>query len=506
MGEAPAFSMMPRFFDSVGREFSTALSAAVAVSAALALGLAACAISPATGRPVFTGFMTTASEIQIGRAENPKVLAAFGGAYPDAALQRYVSEVGARVARQSEREDLTYTFAVVNSPIVNALAIPGGYIYITRGMLALIDNEAELAGVLGHEVGHIAALHIAQQVGRRQALGLGLSVLGAVVQEPLILRGTGLAATLYLRSFSRQEEYEADMLGVRYTSGAGYDPRAMVQFLRTMKAYDDLQAKLTGRAPGSADVFSFLATHPTAVDRFERAMAEARAVPVAKPEVGRDRYLHQIDGLLYGEGASEGFIRDRSFVHPILKIRFRFPDGFQPFNTPGRVFAVGPGKSLIVFDGATSSSSPADYLTRQWARGVTLRDVKSVTINGLEAVTARTAVTTNRGPMEMMLAVIRADPAHVYRFRAEIPPALMASLAPEAERTIMSFTRLSDHEAAAIKARRVRAVRVAKGETVEDLARKCDFERYSVEQFRVLNGLQPGERLTAGQLVKIVSN
>jgi predicted Zn-dependent protease len=499
---------MRRFFGSVGLRFSGVWILLVAAIAASALGLAACATSPATGKPVFTGLMTTASELQIGRAENPRVLAAFGGAYADPALERYVGEVGARVARQSEREDITYSFAVLNSPIVNALAIPGGHIYITRGMLALINNEAEMAGVLGHEVGHIAALHISQQVGREQALGLGLSVLGAVVQEPLILRGTGLAATLYLRSFSRQEEYEADMLGVRYTARAGYDPRAMVQFLRTMKDYEDLDAKINGRLPGSAGVFSFLATHPTTVDRFQRAMAQARAVAMAKPEVGRDRYLKRIDGLLYGEGASEGFIRGHSFVHPILKIHFRFPDGFQPFNTPGRVFAVGPSNSLIVFDGVRGpmKGTVASYLAQQWARGVTLHDVRSVNINGLDAVTARTAVTTNRGPMEMMLAVIRTDPSHAYRFRAEIPPALMSTLAPAVEQTIMSFTRLTDREAAALKARRIRIVRVAAGETVEDLARKCDFENYPAEQFRVLNGLQPGEPLTAGQLVKIVGD
>jgi predicted Zn-dependent protease len=158
---------------------------------------------------------------------------------------------------------------------------------------------------------------------------------------------------------------------------------------------------------------------------------------------------------------------------------------------------------LIVFDDAVVSARLTDYLTQQWARGVTLREVKSVTINGLDAVTARAAVTTSRGPTEMMLTVIRAAAPRVYRFRAEIPP---APLAPEVERTVMSFTLLSDLDAAAIKVRRVTIVRVSEAETVEDLARRCAFENYSVDRFQVLNGLRSTEALKPGQLVKIVTD
>jgi predicted Zn-dependent protease len=161
---------------------------------------------------------------------------------------------------------------------------------------------------------------------------------------------------------------------------------------------------------------------------------------------------------------------------------------------------------LIVFDAAVISEPLTDYLTQQWARGVTLREVKSVTINGLDAVTARAAVTTSRGPTEMMLAVIRATPPRVYRFRAEIPPALLKSLAPEIERTVMSFMLLSDRDAAAIKERRVTIVRAGEAETVEYLARRCAFENYRVERFRVLNGLGSAEALKPSQLVKIVTD
>lgn len=195
----------------------------------LTLTLSECSINPATGRPALTGFTSTADEARIGREEYPRIVEAFGGIYNDSASQRYVQRIGESVANQAESADTTFTFTILDSAIVNALSTPGGYVYLTRGLLALANNEAELAGVLAHEVGHIVARHHAQQQSRHTLVSIALAALAVGVNAPLpALQGTQLIALGYLARFSRDQEFEADKLGARYMARAGYDPSAMV--------------------------------------------------------------------------------------------------------------------------------------------------------------------------------------------------------------------------------------------------------------------------------------
>jgi predicted Zn-dependent protease len=484
------------------------LLTATVATAPFALVSNGCAVSPATGRPVLTGIMTPAEEARIGSQQHPQILQAFGGAYDDPALNSYVNRVGQSLARQTERTDVTYTFTILNSPIVNAIATPGGYVYVTRGLLTLADNEAELAGVLGHELGHITARHHAQQQTRETLATIGLAALAiAAGAPPALMQGTQLAALAYLRSFSREQEYEADQLGARYTARAGYDPQAMVTFLRTLQAYTKLEETMLGRA-ARAERFDFLATHPTTADRISSAIAAAKITVSPNPIVGRDSYLEAINGMLYGAPAAQGYIRGRVFSHPVLRIRFEVPPEYQLFDTSKAIFAPGPGDALIIFDAAPQAERLQQVTMAQYVSAATrapLSEVKTMRVNGLEAATGWVKVGTNRGPMELRLAAIRTDRSHVYRFRFLTPLSLLAQLGPGNLRTIQSFRLLTAAEAAALKPLRVRVVTVKKSDTVAAMANRMAFESYQAERFRVLNGLAPGAALSPGQRVKIIA-
>lgn len=470
----------------------------------LGTALSACAPNPATGGSSLTGFSSTAAETQTGVDQNPAVLAAFGGVYADASLGAYVSEVGKRVAAGSERTDISYTFQVVDSPIVNALAIPGGYIYVSRGLLALMNNEAELAGVLGHEVGHVAAMHHAQGQVRDTIAQVGMLPLALV--SPLLLGAPQMAAQSYLRSFSRDAEYQADTLGIRYVARAGYDPAATAAFLNTMRNYEQVQALIDGRSAGSIDQVDYMATHPNALERYRRALAQASQIKVANPIVRRREFLARIDGIIYGESPEQGYIRGRMFAHPKLRFAFEVPAGFELFDTSDAIYASGPDNAMIVFDSAPEPSTLAmtGYIRQVWAKGIEVHEVRRGEINGLEAATAIASATTKSGPITMRIVAIRMDATHIYRFRFMAPSPGAQALAPAFAKTAGTFKRLSAAEAALLKPRKLKLVTVAKNDTVATLAKRCAFDKFPQEQFRAMNGLAPDSNQIPLQQVKLV--
>ena len=483
------------------------------LSAPLALsGLQGCVTNPATGASTFTGGMTTSKEIRIGRENHPKLVKDFGGEFGSPALRRYVNSIGQLLAQTVERKDFKYTFTVLNSDIVNAFAMPGGYIYITRGLLALADNEAQLAGVLAHELGHITALHHAKRYGQ----GVLASVLlaGAGIFAGQVAPGSGgsimqagqLGTVAVLRSFSRDNEFEADDLGVRYMSRAGYAPRAMAGFLGKLRAQSKLSAQLRGDSPGSIDKFNYLATHPAPVERVNRARANAARVNVSSPITAQKIYFSKIDGILYGDDPKQGFVRGRAFVHSELRFRFDVPPGFRLFNSPNVVVAFGPDESRIIFDRAPKPSDGpvAFYLTNVWGKKLRLSRAEAININGLEAATATTQVRTNRGLNDLRLLAIRLDLQTIYRFVFLTSPKQTAKLAVGLRRTTHSFRRISVSEAKAFKPLRLKILRAGRGTSQAGLAQRMKFADFRLERFRVLNGLDPNQRLRTGQLVKIV--
>ena len=478
----------------------------LAAAGLLAALLSGCAQNPATGGTTFTGGLSQADEIRMGRENHPRIIKEFGGEYGTPELKRYVDGIGQLLARTSERSDLQFKFTVLNSDIINAFATPGGYVYITRGLMALANNEAQLAGVLAHEIGHITALHHAQRHGQSLLANIGVAAVGILVGREAAQVGQMGAVTL-LQSFSRENEYEADELGVRYLSRAGFEPAAMAGFLAKLRADSRLTALRRGESPDKVDQFNYLATHPAPAARVERATALARQANVRNPLTARDISLSNLDGLLYGGDPEEGFIRGQDFLHPKLRFAFTVPDGFSLMNSSTAVHAFGPNKSRIIFDRA---SKPADgsmeyYVGQIWGAKMNLRNLETIRVNGLDAATATTRIRTNDGTFDARLTAYRIDTQTIYRMIFLTAGADTNRLATGLRRTTYSFRTLSPAEASRLRPLVLRIVTVQPGDTVESLARRLPYSDFKVERFEVLNGISRTNRLVPGQKLKMIT-
>jgi predicted Zn-dependent protease len=308
-------------------------------------------------------------------------------------------------------------------------------------------------------------------------------------------------------SYSRDQEFEADTLGVRYLSRSGHDPNAMSTFLNRLLAYSRYQAALAGR-PEAADAFDITQTHPRTADRVERAIEAAGGRQVSGPVVARDLYLSKIDGLVYGDSPAQGYVRGRRFIHPELGFSFEVPEGFELANTPERVVAQNEAGAAILFDRAKQASSApmTRYVAEVWARDVDLRDLQAIEVNGMKAATAWTQANTRQGKADFRLVAIRFDDGAIYRFLFVTPTGLTASLSEPLRRTTYSFHRLSDGELADLKPYRIAIYQVQAGDTPEALARRMPLGDQSFGLFLVLNGLRQGEPLVAGRKVKLVTD
>ena len=297
---------------------------------------AACATNPVTGKKQMS-LLSEAEELAIGQQQDAEIRREMG-VYDDPELQRYVSDIGQELARNSHRPNLPWTFTIVDSPAINAFALPGGYVYVTRGILAYLDDESELAGVLGHEIGHVTARHAAQAYTRQAQANLGLMVLSIFVPstQPFTdLGATGLGV-LFLRN-GREAELEADRLGVEYGSGAGYDPPGVPRFLSTLARVSALSER---------GMPNWLSTHPDPGLRVTRAEPVAGKFASADAKkVNHDQYLERIQGLVFGDNPKDGIVRGNEFLHPLLRIGVKFPDGWELTNTPEAVMAQEPGRS-----------------------------------------------------------------------------------------------------------------------------------------------------------------
>lgn len=474
-------------------------------------GLSACAVNPSTGRSAFTAFMSPQEEMEVGRDEHPKLLKTFGGEYSDPAMNRYIADIGRQVASASEMSGLPYTFTVLNSPIVNAMALPGGHIYITRGLIALANNEAELAGVLAHEVGHVNARHTAERYSQAMLANIGLTALGIAGSMAGIGAVADVAqfgASAYLQGFSRDQELEADTLGVRYMTKAGYDNAAMVKFLGTLRRHDIVNAHMNGQPDSTVDEFNMMATHPRAADRVERAVQTVQAVAVHNPKVGRAEYLAKVGGLIFGDDPSHGIVKESRFAHPSLRFEFTVPPGFRIVNSETQVVAKHSGGSSIMFDiGQTkrASSPMVQYLQSEWATKTKLGSVEAIDVNGMEAATGAARATVSGNTVDIRLVAVRRSPDKVYRFIFITPVAETERLANDLRRTTYSLRTLTPAEAAKVSPLRVVVVPVRPNDTPRAMASGLPFGEFNEEWFRLLNDLRPGELPPPGADVKIIA-
>lgn len=476
----------------------------------LGLGIAGCTTNPATGRLSYTGGYSPEDDIELGRSQHPKLLSAFGGEYDNTQLKNYVDNVGKRLSEHTEYQQFPYQFTLLNSPIVNAFALPGGYVYVSRGLLVLASNEAEMAGVLAHELGHINARHTAERLGAQQLGSIGVlagSLGGAVLGLPGIGGISQSIVASSVKSYSRKQEFEADMLGVRYMSKASYDPDAMVTFLGTLREQSMVEAQMLGLPPGAVDEFNMMSTHPRTIDRVKEAASVAAVQRPANPKTGREEYLTKIDGMLFGDDPSQGIVDGRHFVHPVMRLQFTVPDGFRIHNEESVVFAESTRGGALAFDvdASRTDGDMAAYIRNEWAPKAPLRDTESFTIDALGAATAWTTVNSRGQLIDLRLVAIRGDGRSVFRFLFLSLREQTEGLTPEFMQTTQSFRRLSSEEARQIKPLRLRVQTAGQDDTVEQLARTLPFGRFNARWFRVINDLGATAPIPANQPIKVIS-
>ena len=443
-----------------------------------------------------------------GAEAHPQLLAEFGGAY-DAPEAAYVHALGQRIAAAADLEDQC-TFTLVNSDVVNAFATPGCYIYVTRGMMAVVNSEAELASVLGHEVGHIVAAHSRRQQRRSLLRGLGVAAIEAVTGSERLTRLAGAAAGFFTLRYSRKQEYEADDLGIRFTAAAGFDPHAASDMLAALGRQEEFQARTRGH-DAARSIPEWARTHPLAGNRVERASATASATGIAndqRPE-NEARYLAEVDGLLYGDDPAQGFVLGRRFAHPVMRIGFEAPPGFTLTNSPQSIMIEGPDGARGEFAGGRMPPGGLEAHARGVlsqllgsAGGVQaeLGTAEETAINGVPALIVPAMVRTREGDVMLTVAAYAGGGAAVYHFLLATPasPEARASIEP----LIRSFRLLSPQEAASLRPRFLHTVPVPAGGAAA-LTRLMATDQ-PLDHLLMLNGLASADALRPGNRVKLV--
>ncbi len=476
-----------------------------AASCALIFG-AGCTVNPATGEQQFTGLMSPQQENVLGAQQHQEIIKEYGGVYNHPGLQAYVNEIGQRVAKNTERPDVTYRFTLLDSPVVNAFALPGGYVYVTRGILAIANDEDELASVLAHEIGHVTARHQAARYSQGVLTALGASVVGAVIGNGGVSQALNMGGNLYMSSYSRDQESQADELGIRYLSRAGYDPKAMSRFLNQLDRHDKLERAEAGKSGDLAA--SFLSTHPVTGERVARTSQQAGGYPARPSEAAAHvRYVSMLRGMTYGDSATQGFVRNHVFYHPDLDFAFAIPDGYEVINQPSQVIAKGRDGALFAMDMDQSrvGGDPMDYLVSQWLGGRPVRNVpERMDINGYRAATLSAEGTFNNRPSTLRLVAISRGRGDMVRFQFVIPNGVGGQTIEDLKRTTYSFRSMTPADRRAAQPMRIAVVEARSGDTIESLSSRMSVDQNRRARFLTINGLTDTSKIYPGVLYKIV--
>ncbi len=486
-----------------GRTTRYMIATALVFTAAPPSGLTAAATTS-------TASAISARDKSEGAKAHPQLVAEYGGAITGPQAD-YVASIGKKVALQSGLSNASsdFTVTLLDSSINNAFAIPGGYIYTTRQLVGLMNNEAELGGVLGHETAHVALRHSAKRQSnstKNQIVGvLGALLSGVVLGNSqvgqLLQKGFLQGSQLLTLSFSRKQESEADTFGIKYLRAAGYDPRAMSTVLQSLADQNALDSKLLGT---SDQVPAWASTHPDPASRVRTTAAQAG--PSSTGVTNRDVFLSKIGGLIYGDSATQGFAEGRSFKHPIEKLAFEAPVGFYLVNGTQAVAIGGQsGKgqfTTAAFDGNLDSYVAAQFAKLGQANQAQLNpsQIQRTTVNGIPAAYATARVNSGSSPVDVTVFAYQWNNTQAYHF-------LTITQAGQNPFDSMFGTmrRLTDTQAAALKARRLQVVTVKSGDTMQSLGSRMAYTDAPLERFLVLNGLTTSSRLSAGQKVKLVT-
>jgi predicted Zn-dependent protease len=455
-----------------------------------------CAINPATGRRHIS-LIGEQQELAIGREEDKRVVQTIG-LYGGPELQAYVQRVGTRLAAKSERPDLPWTFRVVDDASVNAFALPGGYIYVTRGIMAHLNSEAELAAVLGHEIGHVTARHSVNQMSKAQLATLGLGI-GAAVSEDVRSLGRAAEAGLGLLflKYSRDDERQADELGLRYVMRTTYDPRPMVDVFVLLDRIG--RSTEGGRVPG------WLSTHPAPANR--QADAERRIAALGQDLGAREllqaAYYQHIDGMVFGPDPREGFFRGTRFVHPGLRFEMAFPQSYTTANQKGEVIGVSPEQDAVVALSLAPGTAPQDALSAFFGQGGIQPGAEwNARIHGFPTAARYFTARLEQGTLHGLVAFV-AYGGRVYRLIGYAPSSAWPAREAAVEGSIASFDRLIDPQLFEVQPMRIEIVHLQKTLALSNFARTYDAA-VDVSTLAVLNNLDPGATLEPGRPYKVV--
>ena len=485
-------------------------------SAAVALAACTTVSSPSEAQSSSRATSISAADKKQGAEAHPQLLQEFGGSY-GGNQSSYVVGVGQNIAVQSglsnARGDFTVT--LLNSPVNNAFAIPGGYVYVTRQLMGLMNDEAELAGVLGHEVGHVAARHSKKRQSaatRNSILGVLGTVLGGVIGDSGGLLG-GLGGLLQNNSmqmaqmatlgFSRSQELEADDLGVRYLRSAGYDTRALSTMLASLANQTALESRVWGQ--NARSVPEWASTHPDPASRVTRAASVAQKAGGTNGRRNREQFLAALDGVMYDDDPRQGVIEGRSFLHPEMRLGFTIPQGFAMQNGTQAVTVSGNGGQAM-FTTAQYNGNMETYVNNALQQIVgkaqyQLGQLNRTTVNGLPAYYRTARASTQSGQVDVTIFAYEFAKDRAYHFATMAKAGQSQAFNP----MFQSVRRLTANEASAIKPRRIDVVTVGRGDTVSRIASRMAYSNYKEERFRVLNGLSANSSLTPGQKVKIIT-
>ncbi|HUH13123.1 MAG TPA: M48 family metalloprotease [Longimicrobiales bacterium] len=472
---------------------------ALTLAPALLLPLGACATNPVTGERELA-LISESQEIQMGQQYKQQVEATLG-LVDDAALQAYVDRVGQRLAAVSERPELPWSFGVVDDPTPNAFALPGGPIYITRGLMTLMDSEAELASVLGHEIGHITARHAVSQLSRAQLAQVGL-IAGMILRPELQGLG-GLASSglqiLFLK-YGRDDERQADDLGYRYAGTLNYDVREMADVFA--------QLQRAGEMAGHSPLPSWLSSHPYPEERIARIqerLAQEDPALLDQTDAGRAAYMRQVDGLVYGENPRQGYFEDALFLHPDLRFRWQLPRGWKTQNMTQAVIAVSPQEDamleLTLAPGGSATQAAQAFLSQQ---GLQVGQSGRTTVNGLPAYSALFQARTEQGVLTGQVVFIEYGGA-VYRIMGYTPQARFSSYDDIFRSSLGSFAQLTDPAALAVQPKRLDIVEAPRAMTLADFQRQWPSS-IPMEELALINQVSGADaRIPMGAYVKRVT-
>ncbi len=469
---------------------------------ALCLGLASCAsIDPPPAPANVAPAAAEAHKTAPANPERKRLMQAFGGEYRAPAVEGYLNGILLKLAPATNASAQPYRVTLLNSPIVNAFALPSGDIFVTRGLLALADDTSEIAAVMAHEIAHVTARHAAQRAEFEKTAALFTRVNAQVLEHAEADDEVQARSKLSIASFSRQQEFEADQIGIKDLGRAGYDPYGAARFLTALGEWSALRASISGA--GNAGQPDMMATHPSTPERVARAEAEAQKIgPPGARATGRDAYLAAIDGLAFGDDPSQGIVRGTTFVHSKIGFAFEAPEGFTLENQPAALIGVGEaGGQALRLDSIpiADATSVPDAIASGWIDGVKTTQVEAMRIGGLDAATA----VAKGDQWSFRLGAVRLN-GRLYRliFAAH-------TLSPEVDEryraSIQSFRLINARDSALAAAQSIKIVTAGSVDTPETMAARMAFLPQALDQFLILNGLERGAPLAAGQRYKIVA-